>query len=123
MTFTQAIASGFQNYVNFNGRAARSEFWYWVLFTVLVSIAAGLIDAALFPTSDLSPVSGLAGLALFLPGLAVSIRRLHDLDRSGWWYLLIFIPLIGLIVLLIWNCTRGTVGPNRFGPDPLERKL
>jgi uncharacterized membrane protein YhaH (DUF805 family) len=119
MTFTQAIASGFQNYVNFNGRAARSEFWYCFLFTVLVSIAAGLIDAALFPASDVSPVSSLAGLALFLPGLAVSIRRLHDLDRSGWWYLLIFIPLIGLIVLLIWNCTRGTVGPNRFGPDPV----
>ena len=119
MTFTQAIASGFQNYVNFNGRAARSEFWYWFLFTVLVSIAAGLIDAALFPASYVSHVSSLAGLALFLPGLAVSIRRLHDLDRSGWWYLLIFIPLIGLIVLLIWYCTRGTVGPNRFGPDPL----
>jgi uncharacterized membrane protein YhaH (DUF805 family) len=119
MTFTQAIASGFQNYVNFNGRAARSEFWYWFLFTVLVSIAAGLGDGVLFPDTDVSPVSSLAGLALFLPGLAVSIRRLHDLDRSGWWYLLIFIPLIGLIVLLIWNCTRGTVGPNRFGPDPL----
>jgi uncharacterized membrane protein YhaH (DUF805 family) len=97
MTFTQAIASGFQNYVNFNGRAARSEFWYWFLFTVLVSIAAGLGDGV----------------------LAVSIRRLHDLDRSGWWYLLIFIPLIGLIVLLVWYCTRGTVGSNRFGPDPV----
>ena len=119
MTFTQAIASGFQNYVNFNGRAARSEFWYWFLFTVLVSIAAGLIDAALIPASYVSHLSSLAGLEFFLPGLAESIRRLHDLDRSGWWYLLIFIPLIGLIVLLIWYCTRGTVGPNRFGPDPL----
>ncbi len=119
MTFTEAIASGFRNYVNFTGRAARSEFWYWVLFAILASIAAGLIDLGLFPGSQISPINTLVGLALFLPGLAVSVRRLHDLDRSGWWVLLIFIPLIGLIVLIIWNCMRGTPGPNRFGPDPL----
>ena len=68
MTFTQAIASGFQNYVNFNGRAARSAFWYWFLFTVLVSIAAGLVDAALFPYSYVSPLTGLAGLVTVLAG-------------------------------------------------------
>ena len=118
MTFTQAISSGFQNYVNFSGRAARSEFWYWTLFALLASIAAGLVDLALFAQWDVSPINSLVGLALFLPGLAVSIRRLHDLDRTGWWFLLVFIPIVGWIVLLIWNCTRGTVGPNRFGPDP-----
>ncbi len=119
MTFTQAIAAGFRNYVNFTGRAARSEFWYWFLFAVLASIAAGLIDLGLFPGAELSPINTLVGLALFLPGLAVSIRRLHDLDRTGWWFLLIFIPIIGVIWLIIWDCMRGTVGPNRFGPDPL----
>jgi uncharacterized membrane protein YhaH (DUF805 family) len=119
MSFTQAIANGFQNYVNFSGRAARSEFWYWFLFAVLVSIVAGIIDAVLFSSSGLSPVSGLIGLALILPGLAVSVRRLHDLDRSGWWILLGLIPLIGGIILLVWDCMRGTIGPNRFGPDPL----
>jgi uncharacterized membrane protein YhaH (DUF805 family) len=119
MTFAQAITAGFQNYVNFAGRAIRSEFWYWFLFAVLVSIAASVIDAVLFSELELSPISTLAGLAMFLPGLAISIRRLHDLDRSGWWFLLIFVPLVGAIILLIWNCTRGTVGPNRFGPDPL----
>ena len=61
------------------------------------------------------------GLALFLPGLAVSIRRLHDLGRSGWYFLLILIPLIGTIILLIWFCMRGTVGPNQYGPDPLQQ--
>ncbi|MEA2950467.1 MAG: hypothetical protein QOI40_5797 [Alphaproteobacteria bacterium] len=119
MSFTQAIANGFQNYVNFSGRAARSEFWYWFLFAILVSIVAGIIDAVLFSSSGLSPVSGLIGLALILPGLAVSVRRLHDLDRSGWWILLGLIPLIGGIILLVWDCMRGTIGPNRFGPDPL----
>jgi uncharacterized membrane protein YhaH (DUF805 family) len=118
MSFTQAIASGFQNYVNFSGRAARSEFWFWTLFAVLVSIVTGLIDFALFRSLDFSPLQSLAGLGLFLPGLAVSIRRLHDLDRTGWWILLV-ITVIGAIVLLVWDCMKGTTGPNRFGPDPL----
>ena len=118
MNFTQAIASGFQNYVNFSGRAARSEYWFWTLFVVLLSIVAGLIDLALFRSLDFSPLQSLVGLGLFLPGLAVSIRRLHDLDRTGWWFLLVF-TIIGAIVLLVWNCMRGTIGPNRFGPDPL----
>ncbi|MEA3072242.1 MAG: hypothetical protein QOD29_3688 [Alphaproteobacteria bacterium] len=118
MNFTQAISSGFNNYVNFAGRAARSEFWYWALFAALASLAGELIDLALFTSSTFTPVQTLVNLALFLPGLAVSVRRLHDLDRTGWWLLLIF-TVIGIIVLLVWDCMRGTVGPNRFGPDPL----
>jgi uncharacterized membrane protein YhaH (DUF805 family) len=106
--------------VNFTGRAARSEFWYWTLFAILASIAGELIDLALFSSSStFTPVQTLVNLALFLPGLAVSVRRLHDLDRTGWWLLLIF-TVIGMIVLLVWDCMRGTVGPNRFGPDPLR---
>ncbi|MFZ2139214.1 MAG: DUF805 domain-containing protein [Xanthobacteraceae bacterium] len=90
MNFTQAISSGFNNYVNFTGRAARSEFWYWTLFAILASIAGELIDLALFSSSStFTPVQTLVNLALFLPGLAVSVRRLHDLDRTGWWLLLI----------------------------------
>jgi uncharacterized membrane protein YhaH (DUF805 family) len=117
MNFTQAISSGFNNYVNFTGRAARSEFWYWALFAALASLAGELIDLALFTSSTFTPIQTLVNLALFLPGLAVSVRRLHDLDRTGWWLLLIF-TVIGIIVLLVWDCMRGTVGPNRFGPDP-----
>jgi uncharacterized membrane protein YhaH (DUF805 family) len=118
MNFTQAISSGFNNYVNFTGRAARSEFWYWALFAALASLAGELIDLALFTSSTFTPVQTLVNLALFLPGLAVSVRRLHDLDRTGWWLLLIF-TVIGIIVLLVWDCMRGNIGPNRFGPDPL----
>ena len=119
MNFADAVKSGFQNYVTFSGRAARSQYWYWALFCILVGIGSVVIDAALFPQSYMRPVNAIAELVLFLPTLAVSIRRLHDLDRSGWWFLLIFVPLIGGIWLLVWFCMRGTVGPNRFGPDPL----
>lgn len=118
MNFTQAIASGFQNYVNFSGRAARSEFWFWTLFSTLATAAAGIIDMVAFANAAVSPLNSLVSLALLLPGLAVSVRRLHDLDRTGWWLLLIF-TVIGIILLLIWDCMKGTTGPNRFGPDPL----
>ena len=115
MGFGQAISAGFSNYVNFNGRACRSEYWYWVLFIILADIVAGIIDYLL----GMQIVSSLFGLVTLLPGIAVSIRRLHDLDRTGWWILLALIPLIGWIILLIWYISKGTDGPNRFGPDPL----
>lgn len=114
MNFGRAIAAGYSREI-FPGRSARSEYWYWVLFTVLGSIVAGIIDLALSePVID-----ALFGLATILPSLAVAVRRLHDLDRTGWWIFIGLIPLIGWIILIIWYCTRGTVGPNRFGPDPL----
>jgi uncharacterized membrane protein YhaH (DUF805 family) len=113
--FGQAISSGFSNYVNFSDRACRSEYWFWTLFVVIADIVAFGIDAAI----GMQIVSSLFGLAVLLPGIAVVIRRLHDLDRTGWWIFIWFIPLVGWIILLIWFCTRGTDGPNRFGPDPL----
>jgi uncharacterized membrane protein YhaH (DUF805 family) len=119
MGFTEAISTGFRNYVNFSGRAVRSEFWFWVLFAILASIVAGIIDAVLFGLDGSSAIESLVGLALFLPGLAVSVRRLHDTDRTGWWILLGLIPLIGIIILIVWYCQRGTIGANRFGADPL----
>jgi len=118
MQFQDAIRSGFRNYVTFSGRAARSEYWYWVLFALLVAMVSAIVDAAVFEESTTSPVASITSLLLFLPGLAVSIRRLHDVDHSGWWFLIAF-TVIGIIVLWVWACTRGTVGPNRFGPDPL----
>jgi uncharacterized membrane protein YhaH (DUF805 family) len=112
MDFVEAIRSGFRNYATFSGRAPRSEFWYWTLFAVLATAAANIIDSVLF----IGLVSPLVSLLLLLPGVAVSVRRLHDLDRSGWW-LLLTLTGIGIILLLIWDCMRGTSGPNRFGPD------
>jgi uncharacterized membrane protein YhaH (DUF805 family) len=123
MTFVEAVKAGFQNYVNFISRATRSEFWYWVLFAVLLSIVTSAIDYVLFPKGWVAPISSLVGLAMFLPGLSVAVRRLHDLDRSGWWVLLALIPIVGMIMLIIWGCTRGTVGPNRFGSDTASGSL
>jgi uncharacterized membrane protein YhaH (DUF805 family) len=114
MSFGEAIASGFSNYVNFSGRACRSEFWFWVLFAVIVAIVSNIVDALI----GIPALSVITGLGLLLPGIAVSIRRLHDLDRTGWWYLLIFTG-IGAILLIIWDCMKGTTGPNTYGPDPL----
>ena len=118
MTFFEAISSGFRNYVGFSGRASRSEFWYWTLFTVLVSIVMSIIDLEVL-SSSVTPFSSIWGLVTLLPSLAMGVRRLHDTDRSGWWWLLSFIPLIGIIVLIVFWCSEGTRGPNRFGPDPL----
>jgi uncharacterized membrane protein YhaH (DUF805 family) len=119
MNFIEAIQAGFRNYVNFGARASRSEYWWWVLFIIILVIATSLVDMAIAPGSTIQPLTTIAYLATFLPGLAVSIRRLHDTDHSGWWILLGFVPLIGAIVLLVWFCSRGTIGTNRFGPDPL----
>ena len=119
MGFGQAISSGFSNYVNFSGRSCRSEYWYWILFIIVADIVAGAIDYAI----GIQVVTGLFGLATILPNLAVAIRRLHDLDRTGWWIFIGLIPLVGWIILIIWYCTRGTNGPNRFGPDPLQLNM
>ena len=122
-----------KRYVDFKGRSRRKEFWMFFLFTLIVSFAAGMIDVALgygtattysgdgsvgasFNSSG--PVGLLVMLMLFLPSLAVAVRRLHDTDRSGWWILIALIPLIGWIVLLVFYCTEGTRGDNRFGADP-----
>jgi uncharacterized membrane protein YhaH (DUF805 family) len=115
MNFSEAIASGFSNYVNFSDRASRSEYWYWVLFVILADIVTSIVDYVI----GFHITTSLFGLAVLLPGLAVAIRRLHDLDRTGWWFFLVLIPLVGAIVLIVWYCSRGTEGPNRFGPDPL----
>jgi uncharacterized membrane protein YhaH (DUF805 family) len=123
MDFGQAVTTGFRKYVTFEGRASRSEYWYWVLFNVIVSVITAIIDAFVFPGSkDISPINTIAMLALFLPSLAVLARRLHDIDRTAWWILLV-LTLIGSFVLLYWACVKGTDGPNRFGPDPLGGQL
>lgn len=133
MGFGQAIASYFTNYVNFSGRAPRSAYWWVFLFNVIVAIVLAMIDQALgiaytLPTAagtvslGYGPLWSLYLLATIIPSLALSVRRLHDRDMSGWWFLLVFIPLIGAIILIIWFCLAGTPGDNRFGPNPLAAK-
>jgi uncharacterized membrane protein YhaH (DUF805 family) len=127
MNFSGAIESGFRRYVDFNGRSSRSEYWYFFLFSLifglvlsvahLIALAAG--GGANSTATAFTVITYLVDLAFFIPSLAVFVRRMHDTDRSGWWYLLGF-TVIGAIPLIIWLCARGIVGDNRFGPDPLS---
>jgi uncharacterized membrane protein YhaH (DUF805 family) len=114
VNFMEAISSGFGNYVNFSGRTPRAAYWYWTLFAILVCGAAAMIDAVV----EANFFYAVAVLALALPGIGVAIRRLHDIDRSGWW-LLLNLTILGAFVVLYWACDKGTAGSNRFGPDPL----
>lgn len=106
MSFGDAIKYCFSNYANFKGRAARSEYWYFYLFTVLVSFSF-LISLILYV---------LASLALFVPAIAALTRRLHDTGRAGSFALFLLIPIVGPILILIWTCAEGEKWPNRFGP-------
>lgn len=116
--FVDVIKTVFSRYVGFKGRARRSEYWYWVLFVVLASIALALIDGAIFgfDESDVAVVGPLFSLATFIPSLAVGFRRMHDTGRSAWWLLLGLIPLIGSIILIFWFAKRGDEGDNQYGP-------
>lgn len=125
MNFQDAVKSGYQNYVTFSGRASRPAYWWWSLFQIVVSVVIFFVFGPHFvPGSDTVPMhleGGLIGnlwsLANLLPSLAVGIRRLHDIDKSGWWTLILFVPLVGIILLIVWYCTKGTPGANRFGPE------
>jgi uncharacterized membrane protein YhaH (DUF805 family) len=125
MTFTAAITSVLTNYANFQGRAIRSEYWFWVLFYVLLSAATNVLELLVrhvFLIHGLFIIAfTLLYLFLLVPNLAVSVRRLHDLDKSGWWLLLVFIPLVGPIILLVWFCSPGTPGSNQFGGPMMGR--
>ncbi len=125
MTFGQAIRSGFQNYASWQGRATRSEYWWWALFAFIVTLPFSIanqvstqVAVASGNTADAFGVAFwlliLVGLALFLPGLAVLVRRLHDTDRSGGWYWIALVPFAGGIVLFVFMLLAGTAGRNRY---------
>ncbi|WP_018701367.1 DUF805 domain-containing protein [Amorphus coralli] len=111
-----------RNYVTFSGRIARKDYWLYILAYIILLIIAGLIDGMLgFGWTDGSyydPVSSLVSLVHLLPSLAAGFRRLHDVGRTAWWYLILLVPLIGMIVILIFHVQRGDEGPNDYGPDP-----
>lgn len=114
-----------QKYAVFSGRARRKEYWFFVLFNTLISmglvaveLVAGIADKML--SVGVSLLLVLYALAVLLPSLAVSVRRLHDTGRSGWWYLLSLIPLIGQIILIVFLATDSTAGANQYGPNPKE---
>ena len=112
-----AIKKGFRGYVVWNARSTRSEYWWWTLFAVIVALVARIIDSAVFSAdmlTDLGPVGAITSLALFLPGLSVWIRRLHDTDRSGWWTWILLIPIVGFIIQLVFALLPSKMGPTRW---------
>ncbi len=115
MTFLQSVRSALTKYSTFSGRARRSEFWWFVLFNVLVGVVAAVLDMVLGTWSserEVGAIELLARVALLLPSTAVAIRRLHDVGWSGWWLLTIVPPVFKAFV-------KGDDGPNDYGPSPL----
>jgi uncharacterized membrane protein YhaH (DUF805 family) len=124
MNFFDAVKTCFVKYTNFSDRASRSECWLFVLFTCVVSLILMFLDALIagLPFMDydgaVSPLGMIWSIATFIPLLSVNVRRLHDVNRSGWW-LLIELTVIGILLILFWCCKKGDEGENRFGPKPI----
>jgi len=108
-----------KKYAVFSGRSRRKEYWFFVLFAVIISIVLGVIDTMIgSQAGGIGILSGIYALAILIPSIAVSVRRLHDIDKTGWWILIGFIPIIGTIILLIFAFLPGTAGDNKYGADP-----
>lgn len=106
-----------KHYADFSGRANRKQFWLYALWLGVVYIVIGILSSALGEKAG-TAFAGLVGLALIVPNLAMIVRRLHDTDRSGWWILITFLPLIGGLILFVFEVLPGTPGENRFGSQP-----
>ena len=132
MSFVTAIQAYFFKWNDFRSRSSRSEYWWATLFVILASYPAGFIIGLLVGFTARSAGSSESAMEvallitiiplqffILIASTCLVIRRLHDVDRSGWWYLII-ITIIGIIPLLIWFCTKGTDGDNRFGKDPFQ---
>lgn len=124
MDMPTAVKTVLGKYATFNGRASRSEYWWWSLALVISFVVLGLIDGALiapllgferFEPRAGGPLTVLACIAIVVPSIAVTIRRLHDTDRSGWWILVGVVPVVGNLVLLFFYIQAGTEGENQFG--------
>jgi len=116
-TFVGALKDGFARYVDFGTRSTRSQFWWWALWSIVIGIIASIIDA-IIGFGDSGPANLLTSLALLLPSIAVAIRRLHDIGRTGWWYLFVFLPVIGWILLIVFFCTKTQENANQWGVPP-----
>ena len=118
MSLPAAVSTCVRKYFTVKGRAQRSEFW-WFYAAYLVAVYASSFLMGISDSFSLLFLSVFVGG--IIPSVTVAVRRLHDLDHSGWWYLAFYIPLVGGLLMLVWFCGRGTIGDNRFGPDPLAQ--
>ncbi|MEM9838425.1 MAG: DUF805 domain-containing protein [Pseudomonadota bacterium] len=117
VSFVQAFSLFFKNYANFKGRSARGAYWWWYLWSLLIGFALGIADAFVFGIDSDTQVFGVVfSLATLIPSLALAVRRLHDVGRSGWWLLLI-LTIIGILVILFWNIQPADEGTNKYGDD------
>ena len=124
MSFTNAVKAYFLKWNDFRTRSSRSEYWWATLFVGLASyLVGGVTEALVFNAMSIALLITMLPIQLFIiiASTCLVIRRLHDVDRSGWWYLIVF-TIVGMIPLLIWYCTKGTEGDNRFGKDPLQQQ-
>lgn len=130
MGFSDAVRSVLTNYATFRGRAPRSEFWWFVLFTLIANLVLGLVDSLIvapilgfspFSDNGARPLSALFSLAIFVPSLAVGARRLHDTGRSAWWLLIGLVPLIGWLIFVYFAAQRSEAVTTEYGPPPLGR--
>ena len=115
VVFTAAIERAFRNYFGFSGRSTRAEYWWWVLFVSVAPTILGVVGAIIGVGGILN---GLFSLVTLVPGFALGARRLHDINKSGWWLLLMFAILIGWIILIVWAIKQGDRETNKYGPDP-----
>jgi uncharacterized membrane protein YhaH (DUF805 family) len=112
-----------KKYAVFSGRARRKEYWFFVLFNIIIAFALTFIDfsTGLYDVEyEIGLLSSLYSLAVLVPSIAVTIRRLHDTSRTGWWFLIAFVPIIGVIVLLVFMVFDSTPGDNQYGPNPKD---
>lgn len=114
MNFVDSVKTVYGNYANFSGRARRSEYWWWFLFQIVIALVLLLVEGG--TTGILGIIWSLANL---VPGIAVGVRRLHDLDKTGWWLLIALVPFVGAILLIYWFASEGTRQSNQYGDDPL----
>ena len=126
MNFFDAIKICFVKYTDFSGRASRSEFWLFTLFIFIVSLVLLFLDPMLAGEAFLEydnifpPLGTIFSIITFIPSISVTARRLHDVNRSGWWMLILF-TVIGIVPLLYWNCKKGDLEENRFGVYPFVK--
>jgi len=114
MNFSEAVKTCMSKFASFEGRAGRGEYWFFTLF-IIVTLIASLLIGSLISEAAGAIISVVLMLVVFIPSLAVAIRRLHDTDRSGWWYLIVLVPYIGGLVLLVFMALPGTEGANDYG--------
>ncbi len=114
----QWFMEALRKYADFSGRSRRKEYWFFVLFYLIIYLVLAIVDTVILGSEGIGLLTTLFALAMLIPGIAVSVRRLHDTGRSGWWILIGFIPFIGLIVLLVFYFQDSQPGSNEYGPNP-----